>query len=171
MKINFKKVLSALLFPFRMVGKFLKAIWQWARKRIIKTPASEAEAFLMTLAVVLCCVWVVTIGTLVETRYIIQEKTKIIQEQAKVIETYKVKERTVRLPGKVKVVNVTVQQLQQEIAESKQEAAQLRREKTYYQHLVRKYSRPAPSGKTPAQRVETEEQINDQFIIDWSANK
>lgn len=171
MKRILKIFWSIISFPFRLIGKVIKAIWKWARRRIIKMPASEAEAFLMSLALILCCVWIVTIGTLVETRYIIQEKTRVIQEQAKVIETYKIKERTVRVPGKVKVVTVNVQQLQRQMAESRQEAAQLRREKSYYQDLAKKYSHAAPRGRTPAQRVQTEEQINDQFITDWSTKK
>lgn len=171
MKINFKKIWSVVTFPFRMIGRALKAAWKWARRKIIKVPASEAEAFLMSLALILCCVWIGTMGKLVETHYIIQEKTKIIQEQAKTIETYKIKERTVRVPGKVRIVTTDARQLQRQIAAARHEASELRREKEHYQELARKYSRPAPKGATPAQRVQTEEHINDQFITDWSAKK
>lgn len=171
MKINFKKIWSVASFPFRLLGRLLIAVWKWARKRIIKMPASEAEAFLLSLALILCCVWIGTIGTLIEYRYIVEEKVKIIQQQAQVIETYKIKERTIKVPGKVKIVTVDVKQLQRQMMQTQQEAAQLRREKSYYQQLARKYSHPAPTARTPAQRVQTEEQINDQFITDWGTKK
>lgn len=166
MKINFKKILSTVGHPFAIS-------WKWLRRTIFKIPATEAESALLSVAVVLCCFWVITVGTLVETRYIIEEKTKIIKEQAQTIETYKIKEKKVpvMVPGKVKIVPMTEKQLQQQMVQAQHEAAKLRREKEYYQELARKYSKPTPKGQNPDQRLKTEEQINDQFINDWGNMK
>lgn len=162
-----KKLLSKIFYPFKIAGRWIKKFWLWARGKFLRWPASEAEAFLMSIGLLLSCVWFITYGKLIETQYIVEEKVRVITEQAKTIETYKIKERTLRLPGKTKVVTVTDKQLQQAIRQAQREANEMREAKQRYQDLARKYSKPTPRAANPAARVSSEEKVNDQFIQDW----
>lgn len=156
---------------FAQIGRPFKSVWRWLRNKIIKWPASEAEAFLMSTAMLLSCIWFITYGKLVETQYVVEEKVRVIKEQAQTIETYKIRERTLHLPGKTKVVTVTDRQLQQAVKEAQQEAAAMRQAKQHYQDMARKYKKPATQVVNPAVRVTTEEKINDQFIQDWKSGQ
>lgn len=162
MKNIIKKIIFTISIPF-------VTAWKWARRTIFKIPATEAELVLMSLALVLCCFWIISIRSLVVTNYVVVEKTKIIEQQAATIEKYKIKEKLVpvQTPSKVKIITITDHQLQQELAKTKQEAAKLREEKDHYRQLAKKYGKPSKPDQNPEQRVKTEEQVNDQFIKDW----
>lgn len=140
-------------------------------KTKLKWPGTETELVLMSIALVLSCVWFITYGKLVQIQYVVDEKVKVITEQAKTIETYKIRERTIRLPGKTTVVTVTDKELQQAVRRAEREAAELREAKHYYQDLANKNKRAAPVVANPAERVSTEERNNDQFIQDWKTGK
>lgn len=168
MKFNLKNKLNNSKIILKIKAFFSKS-WAWLRRTIIRMPASEAETVLMSLAMILLCVWFVTFGKLVITQYIVDEKVKIIKEQSQVIEKYQVREKTIRLPGKVKVVNVTYEELQEQVQQARNEAADLRREKQHYYNLIRKYNKPIKPSEDPAERVKSEEEINDQFIKDWKS--
>ncbi len=149
----------------------MKKILAWIKSKFPYWPGTEAELFLMSLAMVLSCVWFVTYGKLVEVQYVIDEKVKVITQQAETIETYKIRERTIRLPGKTAVVTVSNTELQQAVRRANREAAELRETKQHYQEIISKYKHASPVVSNPAQRVATEERNNDQFIQDWKSGQ
>lgn len=151
--------------------KKLRSIWKWIRTHLLRWPTSEAEAFLMSLALVLCCVWFITYGKLVETQIVVRDNTKVITEQRETIKILKVKESSQCIPSKTKVIPVTQTELQQAIRRANAEAEELRQAKRYYQDLARKNKKADPVSRNPAQRVSTEEHNNDQFIQDWKSGQ
>lgn len=154
---------------------YAKKTADWVNRHIISKitnflkhiNTNRAESVLTSLALFLICIWFVTFGKLVETQYIVQEKVRIIKEQGQTIEKYKTEIKTLRVPGKTKVVRVTDQQLRTAINRANREADEMRQEKIKYQQMAQKYSRPNTKAASPAQRVRNEEAANDQFIKDW----
>lgn len=170
-----------LLFKLLGWGKMLLGLIRDIIKGIIKFAIEKPFQFLtvaLFIALLFTIWWANGIHKdLVETRKIIETKTKFIKEQNIVLKQYvktlevEKKNHVADIQASNKAVANLKKTADDALARTQAEAKKVAVKQAQYRDLAVKYATSNPSDGTAEVRIKREEQTTDQFIDDWKKAK